>query len=172
MTDRPLECNQCKKQTKIVYKEVKGKEVTVSHACEDCPVINAKLYQGKKINKETEITHEEQSLRCCPRCNTSVDAITMGCYIGCSECYVIFNDLIIEQLTKLNRIKDLPKKNITYSTVVLHKGRSHPQVSNATCDKLDELNLALDTAVKEENYEQAAWLRDRINTLMEESTHE
>ena len=169
--DRPLECNQCKKPCKITYKEIAGEEINEIQACEDCPVIMNRLHKVPKKKPNMEITNVAEELTECPHCQTSSDAIKMGQYIGCSHCYTIFQDLIVSQLSKLNKIGDVPKKKSLGTDPILHKGKSQ-KINEPTLERLSELHIALDEAIADENFEQAAWLRDRINTCMEESSEE
>jgi protein arginine kinase activator len=55
------------------------------------------------------------------------------------------------------------KKNQT-----LHMGKSpHASMAPPASGRLTTLNEALNEALKKENYEQAAWLRDQIKALIE-----
>ncbi|MDN3504940.1 MAG: hypothetical protein P0S95_05130 [Rhabdochlamydiaceae bacterium] len=172
MAERPIECNQCKKLIKVTYKEIKGNEIHTLHVCEDCPVVLKKLHLDGKKKCGMEVTREEEDhLLVCSGCNTTSDAIKMGNYVGCAECYETFGPLIAVQLTKLNKIQEAPKKFTVGSKVSLHKGK-HELFTSEKREKLGELNVALDDAVKGENFEQAAWIRDKINILMEETSDE
>jgi len=171
MAERPIECNQCKKLVKVTYKEIKGNEMHTLHVCEDCPVILQKLHINQNKKCGMEVTREQEDVLVCPGCNMTSDAIKMGNYIGCSQCYDTFGPLIAVQLTKLNKIEQAPKKFTVGSKVSLHKGK-HELFSSEKREKLGELNVALDDAVKGENFEQAAWIRDKINSLMEETSDE
>ena len=172
MADRPLECNQCKKPVKITYKEIVGDDINTIQACADCPVIMARLHKTQKKKNEMQVTNMAEEVAECPNCQMSSDAIKMGHYIGCSQCYQVFADLLVSQLTKLNKINDVPKKKSVGVNVALHKGKTAQVQPTETVEKLKELNSALDEAIADENFEQAAWLRDRINTAMEESSEE
>jgi protein arginine kinase activator len=140
MCERPLECNQCKKEIKIEFKEIKGRHINHLHACSDCPILAARLHLNKESKAET----------ICPICKTSEEAIKTGGLLGCEQCYSFFSGLIIDQLGKLNKVMSTPEL-----------------FSLPSSDRLKELSIALDSAVENENYEQAAWLRDRMKSVME-----
>lgn len=55
----------------------------------------------------------------------------------------------------------------------LHAGKSPDQtVEVSAASRIVSLNEALKEALKKENYEQAAWLRDQIKALTEKGGHE
>lgn len=164
MAERPIECNQCRKPIKISYKEIKGSEINQISACADCPKILCRLNPAQSKSKIT-VSHDSLEHTSCPRCHRTSDEIKMGNYMGCSECYSVFEQLIVDQLSKLKKIKEIPSKS---TEVKLHKGRSHEVSPQGKGESIGDLNSALSDAIKGENFEQAAWLRDRINTLMEE----
>ncbi|MCH9614698.1 MAG: hypothetical protein SP1CHLAM54_13350 [Chlamydiia bacterium] len=89
---------------------------------------------------------------CCGNCGTDLQAVKTNSPLGCFECYHVFEDIIRQELGGNHS----------------HIGRSKaaPELSN----RLTELNVELNEALKKENYEQAAWLRDQIKELMNERT--
>lgn len=144
MVDRPLECSSCSKETVVKYSEVVDGKVTAFVCCQECPTLQSRLH-GKTQLEPTEL---KQQGMCCGNCGTDLQAIKTGSLLGCFECYNVFEDVIRNELGQQNS----------------HVGRSKaaPELSN----RLTELNLELNEALKKENYEQAAWLRDQIQELM------
>jgi len=166
MEERPIECSQCKKKADIIYSEMIGTTVTTWHMCRDCPVLQSKL-QGKTDNTKTLKKEEEL---CCNRCHTSLDAVLMGEPLGCKECYEVFQDVLIDQLTETAQISPRLKPSPVSQTPILHMGKSpHIDEKALHLNRMRDLNAALGEALKGENYEEAAWLRDQINALMEKS---
>ena len=99
-------------------------------------------------------------------CQTTLENVFMGYPLGCRECYSIFEHIILKELIKTGKVpKQLIPKD-TIKNVALHVGKS-PYVAkdDLTIKKIGSLHEALNEALKKENYEQAAWLRDQINTL-------
>lgn len=91
----------------------------------------------------------------------------MGEPLGCKECYQIFQEVLLDQLIETEKIS--PRLKPT-QTPTFHIGKSpHVPLDELTSNRILELNEALSEALKGENYEQAAWLRDQINSLMEKS---
>ena len=161
MGEKSIECSECKRPVKIVYKEIIGSTITCTDMCDDCPLLKAKLQGDIPTSK-----NNEGSL-CCGVCGTSLESVKMGQPLGCAECYTVFAEYIIKRLIDIIGIPlALRKKAQTQKLQTLHIGRSPQQPgSPALSSKLAALNEALNDALKKENYEQAASIRDQIKTL-------
>jgi protein arginine kinase activator len=161
MTERSIECGECKRPVKVIYKEIIGTTVTCTDMCAECPILKPKLHGDTPTSKSGE-----RSL-CCGVCGTSLESVKVGQPVGCSECYTVFADYIVSELIDASGIpSSLKKKAQTQKLQTLHIGRS-PQQSGSPVlsSKLASLNEALNEAVKKENYEQAASIRDQIKAL-------
>ncbi|HSX12436.1 MAG TPA: UvrB/UvrC motif-containing protein [Rhabdochlamydiaceae bacterium] len=165
MAERPVECGHCKKPYKVVYKEITGNSIMITQMCSDCPILEQKLH-GTQPNEP--LTVKETGLAC-GNCGTSLEAVKMGNPLGCSNCYNVFGDLIISELIEEQKIPSNLKKGLTVrKNQPIHIGKSPgKQVSMPTSNRLTELNVALNEALKKENYEEAAGLRDQIKALMD-----
>jgi protein arginine kinase activator len=163
MSDRPVECSQCKRPIKVLYKEILGDTVNCTEMCTDCPVLQAKLH-GEAVNPD-----KKERQVCCSTCGTTLESVRMGQPVGCMECYAIFNDLLIEELIASDAIPiALQKKLASQQSQVIHIGKSPDKpVDIILSSRLASLNEALNDALERENFEQAAWLRDQIKTLTE-----
>ncbi len=156
MEERPIECDQCQKKIHVVYKEIAGGAVNCTHMCEDCPVLNAKLAEGHTGELEM-LTPEEVEGPICTGCGISLQAFRKGEPLGCPTCYETFEEAIYSHLKALGR-----------SGKGTHLGKKPSDPPDATLqNRLKSLSIALDEALDGENYEQAAWLRDQIQTLSE-----
>jgi protein arginine kinase activator len=163
MVERPVECSHCKKPVKVLYKEIVGDSVIITEMCAECPVLQHKL-QGSVDEKK-----ESEAGLCCGHCGTSLESVKMGNPLGCSECYNLFSDLILSELLSADRIPSRLKQTVlTKKTQPIHIGKAPgKQVVFNPSSQLISLNEALNEALKRENYEQAAWLRDQIKSLTE-----
>jgi len=163
MSERPIECSQCKRPAKVIYKEILNGTINCTEMCADCPVLQAKLHGelGKSDKKEGQL--------CCGSCGTSLESVQMGQPLGCIECYAVFNDFLVGELIAADAIPAvLQKKLAAQRTQAIHIGKSPDQPVDITLSsRLASLNEALNDALKRENYEQAAWIRDQIKTLTE-----
>lgn len=159
MAERPVECSHCKRPIKVVYKEIIGDRITTTEMCADCPILEQKLHGPTSpiIQAETGIF--------CGRCHTSMESIITGNPVGCSECYSVFSEQIISDLIAREK---LPPQIAEKRSQNLHVGKTPgktPKIELSS--RLASLNEELNEALKRENYEQAAWLRDQIKTLKE-----
>lgn len=167
--ERPIECSHCKRNIKIVYQDIQLHESNEIGMCNECPILSKKLHgtQGKSI-QNTAIAQESVQTLHCGNCETSQEALQTGEGLGCSECYVVFEELILQDLIQANKIgprvrSALSKKKYTS----FHIGKIPRQPKEITLSKrLQELTEALNEALKGENYEQAAWLRDQIQEII------
>lgn len=165
MTERPDECGQCKKPPVVIYKEIVGKIVTVTKMCADCPVLYKKLH-GDGPEAAAETKEKLGAGLFCGHCHTSLEAVKMGNPIGCSECYNVFGDLLIQELIAENKIP-AQMQNVRRNQP-LHIGKTPDKAASIPpSSRLTSLNEALNDALQRENYEEAAWLRDQIKELME-----
>ncbi|HRT82669.1 MAG TPA: UvrB/UvrC motif-containing protein, partial [Oscillospiraceae bacterium] len=94
----------------------------------------------------------------CPKCGSSFEDIAKSGKIGCAECYNTFYEKLLPTRQRIHgRIR--------------HSGK----VSEAACEEnkkqseLEKLRCRLNAAVEEQNYEEAAVLRDKIRELEKEA---
>lgn len=163
MAERSVECGQCKKPVKVLYKEIVNNTITVTEMCADCPLLQRKLH-GETPNALAQVTEETGLF--CGKCHTPLEAVKMGNPMGCSECYNVFGDRLVAELVAENKI---PKKMQTNRrNQPLHVGKTPDKPVNVPAsNRLTTLNEALNKALQQENYEEAAWLRDQIKEIME-----
>lgn len=170
MAERPVECSHCKKPVKVVYKEIVDNNIIVTEMCADCPILQQKLHgqMAEQILHEGLI--ETEAGLCCGNCRTALDSIKMGNPLGCSECYAVFADVLVSELAASEKLPARIKKDIlTKKTQPLHLGKSpNKSLTIPPSSRLTALNEALNEALKKENYEQAAWIRDQIKALTKE----
>jgi len=170
MTERPVECSHCKRPIKFVYKEIVGEAITVTEMCGECPILQQKLHGQPFVGKVEGLPEGESGL-CCGNCRTTLESVQTGNPLGCSECYAVFSDILVSLLIASNKIPAHLQKSLSAKKAQpIHIGKSpNKPISIAPSSRLTALNEALNEALKKENYEQAAWLRDQIKALMEKS---
>jgi protein arginine kinase activator len=90
----------------------------------------------------------------CPNCGFSVDDLNRVRRFGCSECFQAFRPEVELILRGMHQ-------------GVTHVGKVPPgfEEIHARDEKLEELRQQLEDAIVQENYEQAASLRDQIRQL-------
>jgi protein arginine kinase activator len=163
MAERPVECSHCKKPIKVIYKEIVGDSILCTEMCGECPVLQEKLHQpsAEALDKETGF--------CCGQCGTTLESIKEGNPLGCSECYAVFSSLIIHELIVRDLLPFHLKQTLeTKKTQPIHIGKvPKKSIAFTPSSRVIALTEALNEALKNENYEEAARLRDQIKTLTE-----
>lgn len=166
MSERPVECGHCKKPIKVIYKELVDLHMICSQMCEECPLLLQRIKGG--VSERLATSPEKDMGLCCGTCGTTLESIQMGNPLGCSDCYLIFDEMIVQEMITTDmlpaRVIKGPQRK---KSQPFHIGKSPltPQQMPLS-SKLTALNEALNDALKKENYEQAAWLRDQIKDLM------
>ncbi len=173
MADRPEECSQCRKPIAAVYKEIVSDLVTCTEMCADCPVLQARLYGTVSIASGKQTPGAEAGV-CCGRCGTTLLSVRTGGLVGCSECYTVFDEVLVHELVSQGKVPNRMRKMQENSKKqFLHAGKTPDKaVELSSTSRIVSLNEALKEALKKENYEQAAWLRDQIKALTEKGEHE
>ena len=143
-----LRCDQCGKQPAAVrYTQVEGGHIRKGHLCAACARARGLL--------EIAPVHADKSL-VCAQCGLAFADFQQQGRLGCPACYVAF---AAEMLPLLRQIHGH----------VEHTGKSPggnlPGAGQRR--QIDDLRLALDEAVRGEDYERAATLRDEIRALDE-----
>ena len=165
--DRPLECSQCPKPISVEYTEIVGKCSHKVVMCSDCPNLKQRLHG---VSKKTEdLTRDSLAGGLtCGNCHTKWESVRMGHPLGCGECYTVFAQLLLDDLVTSNRV---PKRlAVKQKGIPAHVGRSPGEVVELDPKlRLLALNEALNETLSREDYEQAAWIRDQIKELTEET---
>jgi len=167
MTERPVECSHCKRPVKVNYKEIVDDSIIETVMCIECPILQQKLHRYVHPSGTIKDFSERETGLCCGNCGTSLESLQTGNPLGCIECYAVFEDALIAQLLSSNMISPrLNPETLTKKSRSLHMGTSpHKPITMAPSSHILALNEALNEALKRENYEQAAWLRDQIKAL-------
>lgn len=167
--DRPLECTECKKKIAVRYTKVVGKTITHTAMCQDCPQLQRRLH-GIPRMEPIEAVIGEGALAC-GSCGTILDSVRMGSLLGCSSCYEVFEDILLTEMLKVQRIS--PKVLSRKKTSPIHIGRAIGETKEINPSiQLMALNEALTEMLRKEDYEQAAWLRDQIKVIKETKDRE
>ncbi|HEY2082477.1 MAG TPA: UvrB/UvrC motif-containing protein [Verrucomicrobiae bacterium] len=157
-------CCICKEREATVhYTKIDGDKVQKVDLCEECSKTKgvndpvgfelADLLLGLGASKEIEQASGGAEIKC-PRCGFTQADFKKAGRLGCSECYKTF----AEGLDGLLK--------------TMHKGTRHigkvPEALRQTrelSDRLKSLQKKLTKAVEDENFEQAASLRDEIKQM-------
>lgn len=151
------------------YSKVEGNKIQKLDMCEECArqkgfddptaYALADLLLGLGATEEFERATGRAELKC-PKCGFSQADFKKSGRLGCPECYSTFADGLESVLKSM------------------HKGTRHvgkvPLAAQQTRDiaeRIKALQKRLDKAIQEENFEQAALLRDEIKQLKAQLAH-
>lgn len=156
---RPRECESCSKKSCIQYTFVQQELVESFESCEECPILLKKLSKAETVDQSFDPD------LFCPLCHTKFEDISMGRPVGCPECFSLFEEKISQELKRLGLLPTYTTMcedpNATFS---LGKAPNYGELESIKIH-LPELRKALNNALKLENYEEAAILRDKIKQM-------
>jgi len=168
-------CQICKnKQANTHIKTVVNGELTELHLCPECTAKQGygnsfafnnffdigSLMSGFMGDVATTALAPEKR---CPGCGITFAQISKSGRVGCAKCYDVFYDRLLPSIKRIhgNTIhtgKRLRKPRLqsgeSTANVIREKSRKPPE--------LDELNSKLQDAIKNQEFEKAAQLRDQI----------
>ena len=174
-------CDDCQINPAIVHlTHVEDNEAQTFHLCEDCARsrgipfpdgdtlirglealaqaagaslgkthVKVTVKPAKEAAREEEREKEEDVL--CPNCGLKLSAFRSSGRLGCAECYGAFEEQIEKILVQVHG-------------AVSHKGKSYGRAGARRGGKRDmeRLRRDLDAAIRNEEFEQAALIRDAI----------
>lgn len=163
-----MQCDICgKKKATVHLTEIVDDQMSEMHLCEDCAREKsvqmeqqfglADLLAGLSDFGKQVKDYEKVKL-VCPNCGLNYEDFKKFGRLGCSECYPAFK----EQLSLL--LKKIHGSN-------RHFGKSPGEVSKPEGQRQEtiaDLKDHLQEAIREEDFERAAQLRDRIRALEKE----
>jgi protein arginine kinase activator len=152
---KPEQCSHCTKPATIHLTQIINNKIHKVDLCEDCPfkegVTDPDGFSlADFLMKPPESIAPEQALQCESCGFTPADFKKTGRF-GCPHCYETFHDILEPMLANMH--KDF-----------VHRGKV-PEKALARMSRkrrLDQLELDLQDAIRTENYEHAAQLRDQI----------
>ncbi len=153
-------CSKCGKREASFFKPIIKDGVAVQmHLCIDCyNQLNAEEQeQNNNLNMNQFLNNSNSEVIVCKNCNTTSKQFLETSYLGCSECYEAFEEIL----------KSIIKK--------IHKGGEHigkfpinKQYDAPLVSKLVLLKQNLKEAVEREAFEEAIRIKEEISRLREE----
>lgn len=185
-------CEHCKKREATVkYVEVINGVKTEHNLCTQCAAHAdlgqfsalfegefplGKLLSGLLGTQETEEEDEKYSGVVCPTCGTTYEEFVKDSCFGCPDCYSVFDPLISDNIRHLQGSeKHVGKHPAGFTSEKdAEGGVSQNEKDSAVIPELSKeekirlMETRLKDAVRREEYEEAAKLRDEIRALKEE----
>lgn len=160
-------CQSCgKAQATTHFKRIINGEVTEGHLCSDCAKalgVND-MFSGFDFSfsdllsdffADTPVAALSANSVRCENCGSSFNDIVQSGRIGCADCYETFFDKLMPSIQRLHGNTK-------------HEGKVPlNEVTNEDkeTDKIAELREQMNKAIENEDFEQAAELRDEIKAL-------
>ncbi len=165
-------CDNCKKNKAVfLVKEIMMGEERDIYLCQSCAfdkgltevVFDFKFNLKNFINSVIEVDDTIEELlsnnKVCEKCGTSLNEILEDGLLGCAHCFVSFMPVLTQIYSKVFNTKE-------------HYGKIPIKLEKEVeiLKRLEEYKIELQKAIKEENYERAAFLRDKIKELSQIKT--
>ncbi len=163
-----MECEICKAKATVHITRMENGVKKEMHLCEKCAkekfgfIFKGKVPTNNTIKGIIELMKDETyakkttNVSYCPECGMSYLEFSETGRIGCPGCYRHFNERFRPIIQRMHRndkhIGKIPRK---------HEGRHHLE------NTIERCRLEMDKAVKNEEFERAAEIRDEIKRLEE-----
>ena len=156
-------CEECgKNQAEVLMTTVVNGKSATRHLCREClkkvqagdlQAVLAAI-QSTMAGKALEETEAETPAIVCPRCGETYAEFKKTGMLGCADCYQAFRKELTPVITKVQGRTQ-------------HAGRRPPvsEEEQARQTRMEELRNLMEAAVAEENFEEAARLRDELRAM-------
>lgn len=177
-------CQKCQKEAAIVHVTEIGKEGSKVelHLCEECakdqgvPALQAPSVFAlfKELMEKTNTVSRTRD-RQCPQCGMSFGEFKAKGRFGCAHDYEVFLSRVIPLLERIHGASEhvgeadaaaAQKAGVTAGAPAAAAAAA--PVAQQTAGELKRLKRDLQRVIKNEEYEEAARIRDRIQNLLKE----
>ncbi len=154
-----MKCHQCDKQATVHLTQILNGQMHKMDLCESCAqakgVTNPEnLSIGNLMENASDVPEGSDSPMTCESCGTTHSEFKKGGRLGCEACYHVFRPVLDPLLDGM------------------HAGNKHlgkiPAASKSRVQfeqSVSQLRSQLQGAIEEENYEDAARIRDQLKEL-------
>lgn len=162
-------CQNCGKNEATTHiKQIINGDMAESHLCSDCAshLGYSDMFSGFGLNLseffggflgdiKPSIASGNQPR--CAKCGTSFDEIVRDGKVGCADCYRTFYDRLLPSIQRIHgKIKHSGKTAATVQTLPREETKE---------EKIEKLRMMMNEAVSQQNFEEAAKIRDEIKAL-------
>lgn len=165
-------CEQCgERPATVIVKRNQQGHVTERHLCHVCaaedhninfsfdqdPMAIHNLLANWFPKQQAAVSPVKKEIPVCPSCGFTFQKFLSLGKFGCAECYSTFSPQLIEILRRVQNgnTEHTGKIPASYGTTLKIK------------KEIEELRKQMQTAIQDENFEEAAMLRDKVKTLNE-----
>ncbi len=150
-------CEECgKNQAEVMMTTVINGESTTRHLCRQC----LNKYQAGNLQAVLAAVLSSMTAKnltpdvVCPRCGETYAEFQKTGMLGCAECYQAFRKELTPMITRVQGRTQ-------------HAGRRPPvsEEEQARQTLMEDLRARMEAAVAEENFEEAARLRDELRAM-------
>lgn len=150
-------CDECGvNPANIHLTQIMQNETQVSHLCEECAQKKGiSLSLAQEDSQDLEESADAQDDIKCSQCNYLYSTFKTKGWLGCPECYQAFETRIDELLIQMHGS-------------LVHKGKRYTRnagTPQALSGEMKRLRHELAVAIKNEEFEQAATIRDAIHSI-------
>lgn len=159
-----MKCDICKKNEAIIFvRNISGQLDVELHLCHECAKTRNVAIPGKdkEVSLSSLLSAEIQNAlnyspgaKLCTACGKSVQSLTQTKIAGCPQCYVSLKREIISLLKNEN----------LYPSYTGSISKQHEQFDSNLNERL-RLQMNLEKAIASEDYEHAAFIRDKLKIL-------
>ncbi len=147
-------CEKCgKNNATVMYTQIINGQKSTIHICSACAAQESIFENFGSLLSFSP--REEFSVKICPVCSTTLSEFSKTGRVGCGECYKTFRKNAEAMLKKIHGTP----KHITEKKEQKAVGEEKPK------SEIEVLKEKLKAAIEEENFEEAALLRDTIREM-------
>ena len=166
-------CNEREANTHI-KKIINGKREEM-HLCEECAKelgvldefrfepFSADSFFGNLLGAGAKVLNTLTGIDRCTYCGSSWNDIVNSGRLGCAHCYDKFEDVLSPSIEQLHGRTKHVGKCISYT-----EEPEEEKTEDAKPDTVESLKAELKKAIQEQRFEDAAQIRDKINSLGKE----
>ncbi|MDD6603508.1 MAG: UvrB/UvrC motif-containing protein [Eubacteriales bacterium] len=169
-----MKCSHCNnRDANTHYKRVINGQKEEMYLCEECAKelgvmdefsfkpFSMDSFFGGLLSSGVSALNSLAGIDRCPGCGASLNDIINNGRVGCAHCYDKFEDRLIPGIEKIHGKTKHIGKNVTYTESVENPVES--------AESIDSLKEELRQAIKEQRFEDAAVIRDKIKSINEEA---
>ncbi len=181
-------CSNCgKNEANVHYTHIMNGEKTEYNLCDECAKklgiddidfsmpINFSNFLSDFFEDDALLPNfAGNNITKCPKCGLTYDEFAKTGKFGCGDCYDAFSNKIDAVLKNLHGSSKhrgrAPQRLLDKSNSIQSSGKEESkeeQKNNEKQEQINKLNNEIKVAIKEERYEDAAKIRDKIKKLQE-----